>query len=39
MKPPGAAATFYMSMGQAPPGSNPEMPTDRNNKQKGADDG
>lgn len=28
MEPPGAAASFYMSMGQALPGSNPEMPTD-----------
>lgn len=25
MKPPGAAASFYMSMGKAPPGSSPEM--------------
>ncbi len=29
MEPPGAAASFYMSMGQAPPGSSPEMPTER----------
>lgn len=25
MKPPGAAASFYMSMGKAPSGSSPEM--------------
>lgn len=29
MEPPDAAASFYMSMGQAPPGSSPEMPTER----------
>lgn len=29
MEPTGAAASFYMSMGQAPPGSSPEMPTER----------
>lgn len=28
MEPPGAAASFCMSMGQAPTGSSPEMPTD-----------
>lgn len=29
MESPDAAASFYMSMGQAPPGSSPEMPTER----------
>lgn len=34
MKPPGAAASFYMSMGKAPPGSSPEVPTDRINRRE-----
>ena len=34
MEPPDAAASFYMSMGQAPPGSSPEVPAEKINRRE-----
>lgn len=38
MEPPGAAASFYMSMGKAPPGSSPEMLNENKGEKENGND-